>query len=126
MSGFLVAALGSGLGGGARHLVSVWMTAHFGPAFPWGTVTVNVVGSFLVAVVMQLSLSTTTISPEMRLLLTTGFMGGFTTYSAFNYETLQFLDDGNWSMGALNVGATLLACLLAAGLGVALVRQAAG
>ena len=65
-------------------------------------------------------------SIELRLLLTTGFMGGFTTYSTFNYETLRLLQDGRWSAAALNVGLTLVACLAGGALGMIGARAAVG
>jgi len=126
MNKLLLVIVGSGIGGGARYLVSTWMLARLGPAFPWGTLTVNVVGSFLLGAVMQLGLSTTVISVETRLLLTTGIMGGFTTYSTFNYETLRYLQDGNWSVALINSTVTFASCLLAGFLGVAVVRLAVG
>ncbi|HET7042046.1 MAG TPA: CrcB family protein, partial [Gemmatimonadales bacterium] len=67
---------------------------------------------------LQVSLTTTLISPTLRLALTTGVMGGFTTYSTFNYETLQYLQQSEWLAAFTNVAATLLACLVAGALGV--------
>jgi CrcB protein len=122
----LLVVLGGGLGSGGRYLVSTAMLSWLGPAFPWGTLTVNVVGSFLLGALMQLGLSTDVISADTRLLLTTGFMGGFTTYSTFNYETLRYLQDGNWTLAAVNATATFAACLLAGILGIAAVRAAFG
>lgn len=126
MNKLFLVVLGSGLGGGARYLVSTWVLGRLGPGFPWGTLTVNVLGSFLLGVVMQVSLSTEAISPEVRLLLTTGFMGGFTTYSTFNYETLRLFQDGNWSVALINSTTTFVSCLVAGFFGVAVTRLAVG
>ena len=126
MNKLLLVIVGGGLGSGARYLVSTWMLARLGPAFPWGTLTVNVVGSFLLGAIMQLGLSTNAIGADTRLLLTTGVMGGFTTYSTFNYETLRYLQDGNWSVALLNSFATFASCLVAGLLGVATVRMTVG
>lgn len=75
---------------------------------------------------MQLGLSTEAIGADTRLLLTTGFMGGFTTYSTVNYETLRYLQDGNWSVALINSTVTFASCLFARFLGVAVARMAAG
>lgn len=115
--------LGSAVGGGARYLVSLAALNALGSSFPWGTLLVNVVGSYLIGFVMNLSLETTLISPTMRLFLTTGIMGGFTTYSAFNYETLKLVSEGDWPRAALNVGVTWVACLAAGVLGVGSARS---
>ena len=86
----------------------------------------NVAGCFLIALVAQLALSTSTISPTLRLTLTTGFMGGLTTYSSFNYETTSLLRERAWAAGLANVGITLVACFVAGLLGLALARRLAG
>ena len=89
MGRFLLVCLGGALGSGARYLVSTWAARSLGPDFPRGTLIVNVVGSFLLAAIMTASLSTDAVSPELRVFLGAGIMGGFTTYSSFNYETLS-------------------------------------
>src|SRR5262249_36210422 len=98
----------------------------FGTAFPYGTLIVNICGSFLIALVSQLAISTTLISPTLRLTLTTGFMGGLTTYSSFNYETTSALREGNWAVAIANVGGTVGACFAAGILGLALAKRVAG
>ena len=118
--------LGSALGGGARYLISLGALRWLGPSFPYGTLAVNVLGSFLVGLIMQVALTTTWISPGARLFLTTGVMGGLTTYSAFNYETLALGSDGEWLLAATNILVTLAACLVAGLLGLALGRLAVG
>ena len=115
-------SLGGALGTAARYLLSVWLLRALGPAFPYGTLAVNVIGSFLLGVIMQAGLDTTVLSPTARVVLGTGVMGGFTTYSAFNYETLQYVQQGAWATAALYVVTTLLVCLAAAALGIAAAR----
>jgi CrcB protein len=110
---FLWVCCGGALGSGARYLVGAWASAAFGPGFPFGTLIVNVVGSFLIGLVMRLSLTTGLVPGQLRLFLTTGILGGFTTYSSFNHETLRLLDDGDWGSVAINLGGTVLGCLLA-------------
>jgi fluoride exporter len=118
MARLLWICLGGAAGTGARYLLSGWLLRAAGPGFPWGTLAVNVLGSFLLGLIMQVSLTTGLIPPTLRLALTTGVMGGFTTYSTFNYETLQYLQQNDWLAACTNVAATLLVCLAAGVLGV--------
>ncbi len=113
MGRFLYICLGGALGTGARYLVASWVAQAFGSDFPRGTILINITGSFLIAVIMELSLSVGVIPPGVRLFLTTGIMGGYTTYSSFNYETLRLAEDGTWGLAALNVGVTVFGCLVA-------------
>ena len=126
MTRLLLVCLGGALGSGARYLVSVGVVAAFGIGFPYGTLIVNLAGSFAVAFVMQLSMTGDLLSPEWRLLLTTGVMGGFTTYSTFNYETLAYFRTGAWGIAVINVVATVLGCLVAGLAGFALARMLFG
>jgi CrcB protein len=126
MARFLWICLGGAAGTGARYLLSGWLMRTAGPGFPWGTLAVNVIGSFLLGLLMQIALATALFSPTLRLALTTGVMGGFTTYSTFNYETLQYLQQNDWLAAFANVAATLLVCLMAGALGVLGGRLLAG
>jgi len=83
---------------------------------------VNIAGSFLLAFIMQTSATTELISSDIRLMLTTGVMGGFTTYSTFNYETTNYFRAGAWGLGMVNAGATCFGCLAAGLAGLALAR----
>lgn len=121
----LIVCAGGALGSGLRYLVSGWVAAA-GATFPLGTLTVNVLGSFLLGAIMQVALTTDAIAPATRLFLTTGAMGGFTTYSTFNYETLELIDQGAWALALGNLCATVLGCLLAGLLGLAVGRYVAG
>lgn len=109
--------LGSALGGGARYLVSGWVMKGLGSSFAYGTLTVNALGSFLLGGLMYAGVETAAIPPALRLALTTGAMGGFTTYSTFSYETLQYLQEGAWATGIANVLVTVFGCLVASLLG---------
>ena len=119
-------ALGGALGSVARYGVGALAAHLLGPSFPWGTLLVNLTGSFLIALVMHLALTGTAVSPEMRIFLTTGILGGFTTYSSFNYETLALLNQRAYWLAGLNLGATVLGCLVAGVLGLGAGRALAG
>src|SRR5262245_45608072 len=110
MSRFLWICLGGAVGTGARYLIALGAPRVLGTAFPYGTLFVNVVGSFLLGALMHLGLATSLMSPTLRLVLTTGVMGGFTTYSTFNYETTEYLRQGAYGLAGLNVVATLGLC----------------
>lgn len=119
MSQFLLVCLGGAVGTAARYLLSLGLPMLLGKAFPYATLTVNVVGSFLIGLLMYLGLNTDWLSPMMRVTLTTGIMGGLTTYSTFNYESLEYFRMGAWALGALNMGLTVFLCLLAGSAGLA-------
>jgi CrcB protein len=119
---FLLICAGGAAGTATRYLVSLAAPALLGTSFPFGTLLVNVAGSFLIAVVMHVGLATDLISATTRLTLTTGFMGGLTTYSTFNYETLRYFEEGAWGLGAANMAATVAGCLGAGVLGLAVAR----
>lgn len=118
--------LGGALGSIGRYQVGGWLQERLGPSFPYGTIFVNVIGSFLLVLLMHLSLRGDLISPAIRVPLATGLLGGFTTYSTFNYETLRCFQDSAWGAGMLNIAATLLGCLVAGLLGAALGRLLVG
>ena len=117
MSRFGWICLGGAVGTGARYLLSGWMLAALGTAFPWGTLAVNVIGSFLLGAIMHVGLATPLLSPTARLTLSTGVMGGFTTYSTFSYETMKFFEADAWKLGSLNILVTVIGCLAACVLG---------
>jgi len=123
---FLLTCLGGAIGTGARYLIATGAPRLLGTSFPYATLTVNVVGSFLLGAIMHVGLTTNLMTPGLRLGLTTGVMGGFTTYSTFNYETMEYLREGAFWLAGLNVAATLLLCLLAGALGLALARWLVG
>ena len=113
----LYVAIGGAIGSVARYQLDAWVQARNGSRFPWGTFVVNVLGSFLLAVLMFAALRTDAVSPTVRVALSAGVLGVFTTYSTFNYETLRLAQGGAWSMCILNVVATVVGCFLAGALG---------
>ena len=126
MRRFLFICAGGAAGTGARYLVAAGLLRWLGPAFPFGTLTVNVVGSFLLGAIMELGLGYGALSPDTRVVLATGVMGGFTTYSSFNYETVGYFQRGAWLVGGTYLAATVLGCWMAGVLGIASVRWVAG
>jgi len=98
--------LGGALGSVARHHIGRWAASR-APAFPWGTLLVNLLGCLFIGVLMQLVLRERA-SETVRLALGTGLLGGFTTYSTFNFETFALAESGAWGRAALYVGVTLL------------------
>jgi CrcB protein len=123
---FLWICFAGALGTGARYLVGLWAGRTLGTAFPYGTLVVNVVGCFLIAAIMEVAMSTDLVPPTLRLVLTTGFMGGLTTYSSFNYETTRYLQERAWGMGLLNFVVTTALCMGAGLLGFAAARRLFG
>ncbi len=119
MPGWLLVALGSALGGVARFGVSTFGVRWLGPAFPWGTLAVNVIGS---AFIGWLSASLPMQPVSARLFLMTGVCGGFTTFSAFSLETLSLVRQGDASRAAMYAVSSLVLCGLAVLGGAALGR----
>ena len=121
MDRFLIVCGAGGLGCGARYLISRWANTS---AFPYGTLIVNVVGSFLIALILELSLRKTAwLTPNVTAGITTGFLGGLTTYSAFNYESTSMLLGERPLRGVLDIAVTLAGCLAAGLLGLAIARR---
>lgn len=125
MGRLLLVCLGGAIGSGARYLVST-LAARAVAGYPLGTLVVNVTGSFLLAAIMGVSLGSGAIGPDLRAFLGAGVMGGFTTYSSFNYETLALFEQGSVTLAAANVAVTLVACLAAGLAGLALARWSVG
>lgn len=111
----LLIAVGSGVGGVLRYLVSGLVARTLGEVFPLGTLAVNVLGSFVIGLFVALTGpdGRLLIDPRLRQAFTLGVCGGFTTFSSFSMQTLALLQDGEWELAALNVVASLVLCLLA-------------
>ncbi|MGA9525496.1 MAG: fluoride efflux transporter CrcB, partial [Myxococcaceae bacterium] len=110
-AGFLWVCLGGAVGSGARYVATLGAMRLFGVAL-WGTFAVNLLGSFLLGVIVPLALRGS-LSEQMRLALGVGVMGGFTTYSTFNLEVLTLAQQGTSAHAALYAFATLVGCLAA-------------
>ncbi|MCF6266305.1 MAG: fluoride efflux transporter CrcB [Desulfuromusa sp.] len=112
-----------GFGCVVRYLASGWTYQLVGRNLPYGTLFVNIVGSFLLALLMVFGLRSTLLSSEIRIGLSVGFMGGFTTFSTFSYETLRLLEDGSFWQAGLNIVLNIVLCLFFALLGALVARQ---
>ena len=117
-------AAGSALGGVTRFLLGGYVQRMVGASFPAGTLVVNVTGSFLLGFLLRYALGTASVTPEVRALLTTGFCGGYTTFSTFSYDAVTLAEDGSYARLALYVVASVLLSTAAAFLGVAAAREA--
>jgi CrcB protein len=111
--------LAGAVGAGTRYLISLWAGHRVGDSFPFGTLIVNVTGCFLMGLVMQASVNISGFPLTLRAALTSGFLGGLTTYSAFAYESTKLAQDGARAGAVVNVGLTTVACLVAVVLGLA-------
>ncbi|HVZ31418.1 MAG TPA: fluoride efflux transporter CrcB [Polyangiaceae bacterium] len=118
--------LAGALGTGTRYGVSLWAAQRFGTSFPYGTLIVNVVGCFLIALILQSAMNLANFPPNLRFALTTGFMGGLTTYSSFAYETTKLAMEGARGSALANFGVTTVACFLAVILGLAIAQVMTG
>ncbi len=99
------------------------MYSLVGRALPFGTLAVNVLGSFLLGLVMEEGLRSSMLSGEVRMGITVGFMGGFTTFSTFSFETVRLLEEGSVMQAGANVVANVVVCIVFAFLGIFLARQ---
>ena len=103
MQKIIYVGIGGFIGASIRYLISMQSSKLLNSSIPLGTLIVNVVGGFLIGVIMELSVSTDFISPNLKLFLTTGIMGGLTTFSTFSYETISLITDGRYLLGVSNI-----------------------
>ena len=114
MQNYLWVMIGSALGGGARYWCSGFAATRIGETFPWGTLMVNVIGSFVIGFFATLT------GPDGRFLVGTtarqfvmmGICGGYTTFSSFSLQTLNLLNDGEWLYAGTNIGLSVVMCLI--------------
>jgi len=123
---FLVICLGGAIGTGLRYLTSGVAARWLGADFPYGTLIVNVVGSFLIGLIQHVGTASLLIPETTRLFLTVGIMGGLTTYSSFSYETIRLAQVGSWGQAWVNVLVTTSLCLGVCFLGIAAGRLIVG
>jgi CrcB protein len=117
MMNVLVIGIGGFAGAVARYGIAVWIGQRWGRSFPLGTFVINVSGSFLIGLLMTLMAERFTENPQWRLLLVVGFLGAYTTFSTFEYETGALLKDGEWLFAGLNVVLSVIVGFIALKLG---------
>lgn len=119
MRTWMLIAIGSALGGVSRHVLGTWVVQRVGQGFPWGTLAVNALGSFIIGIcaawAMSVQRDTAAFVRDFAMI---GFLGGFTTFSAFSLQTLQLLRDGKIGFALANVAGSVVVCLLAVWLGL--------
>ncbi len=117
----LVIGTGSFIGGISRYLLSTFIQGKFFSTFPFGTLSVNIIGCFLIGIVYGLA-DHGNLSPEWRLFLATGILGGFTTFSAFSNETTTMLRDGQYAYASLYIVSSVLLGLITTFIGIAITK----
>jgi CrcB protein len=115
----LLVAIGGGIGSVTRYLVGGWFASRFGPAFPYGTLVINVTGSFIIGLFLAFAQERISLSPYWRLFFAVGFLGGYTTFSSFEYESVRLLQDGEMLLGTVYLIGSVVAGGIAAGGGIA-------
>lgn len=103
MQRILIVGLGGFIGASLRYVISKYSSNIFGGQFAYGTLIVNVLGGLLIGFILELTTFTDFISPNMKLFLTTGIMGGLTTFSTFSYETVTFFSNGSYFLASINI-----------------------
>jgi CrcB protein len=122
MINILLVAAGGALGSVARYLTGQWALRQFGPNFPWGTLAVNIIGSLAIGIFAELIARRFSAPQEWRLLIITGFLGGFTTFSAFSLDVTVMVERGDLFLALGYIAISMLVSLLAVFAGLALMR----
>ncbi len=116
-------ALGGALGAVGRYALSSQITHWIGPGFPWGILLVNMMGCFVMGVLAELGALTLNLSPDMRAFLTTGILGGFTTFSAFALDSAVMIERGDWAATMIYIAASVIGSIGALFVGLAVARS---
>ncbi len=122
LNDFLAISLGAIVGANARYWLSRYAARLLGPAFPYGTLIINVLGSLIVGFFVIWTTERVLVDPRWRLLVVVGFCGAFTTFSSYAFESMAFFEQGQWALFVTNVLGNNLLCLGAALAGMALAR----
>jgi len=117
MMNILIIGIGGFVGAIARYGVALWIGQRWGRSFPMGTFVINVSGSFVIGLLMTLFTERFLVNPQWRLLLVVGFLGAYTTFSTFEYETGTLVRDGEWLIAGMNVVFSVMAGFVALKLG---------
>lgn len=120
---YFTVGIAGGLGAVSRYLISLWIKSWSKTAFPLPTFIINISGCLLMGLIMTLALERSTLSPQWRLALTTGFLGGYTTFSTYSYETVNLFNQGKTSMAIIYALLSIVLGLAGAWLGLAIARH---
>ena len=123
MQSVLWVSLGAVVGANARYFLSRWAAKAFSPAFPYGTLIINVTGSLVLGFFLTWTSERVMADPRWRLMIAIGFCGAYTTFSSYAFETMYYFEQGHWMLFAANILANNLLCLAAVLGGVALARS---
>ncbi len=122
MINFFIVGIGGFAGAIARYAIGLWIDHRWGKSFPMGTFFINISGSFLIGLLMPLFMGKFIMNPQWRLFLVVGFLGAYTTFSTFEYETGSLLSNGEWSVALWNVVLSVLVGFAALRIGNELAR----
>jgi len=122
MTSILLVFLGGGIGAVARYGLQGTVYRALGDGFPYGTIVVNIMGCFCIGLLMVVMDERFLVNPSIRIFLTIGVLGGFTTFSSFSYETFALMRDGQFLFGAVNVVLSILMCLAATFVGTVIAK----
>jgi CrcB protein len=118
MEKFLLISTGAILGANARYWLGVWCAERWGSSFPYGTLLINVTGSFVLGLFMTLATERFLIDPRWRFLIAVGFLGAYTTFSTYSYESFALISKGQWLAGLANLFGSSILGIISVGLGV--------
>ncbi|MFQ3630210.1 fluoride efflux transporter CrcB [Roseiflexus sp.] len=120
MTNILAIAVGAAIGANLRYSLSLWAAQRWGASFPYGTLLVNVIGSFVIGFVLVLATTRLSLSEPMRLLIVTGLLGGFTTFSSLSFEAYTLITNGSWQAAGIylagSFGLGMIGVFLGAGM----------
>jgi fluoride exporter len=118
----LVVSLGAAAGANARYWLGAWLSQRLASTFPYATLIINVTGSLALGFIMTLATQRYLVDPRLRIALTVGFLGAYTTFSTYEYESVNLMLAGQWGAGLLNLGESAIVGAIAVGAGVVLAR----
>jgi CrcB protein len=119
---YLVISLGGILGANARYVLGTWIAGRYGTSFPYGTLVINLSGSFVIGLFLTLIAERFVLHPNWRLFFAVGFLGAYTTFSTFSYESVVLLQNGAWRLGLVNMVGSVVLGPIAVVMGMAVAR----